>query len=417
MPKMCKPAYRIVGAICALFVAAGCVSSDKSENPLAPSVAGPIPGVLITAPTPIVPVYNARVSAADQPVLFEIENATSSGVRPLSYRFELAADSAFNTRLHERQGIQPGEGGRTGYRLTDMLAADRSYYWRMKAEDGANDGPFTPPLLFRVYTPVVFGAPTPISPTGNISTLQPVFVIGNAPKSGPAGRVFYAIEVADNNAFAPTAETWYAEESSSQTRLGSPIQLPANKQLFWRTFASDETTRGPVSAVQSFRTPASAPPAPPPPPPPGGGGGGSPLDQLDLSQVTWLHQNVSSWPVTSTVTDVTITHDTVCVYHTGAGSFPQSPFGEIIIEGNVWIFARINGRWYGATWDWLRVGQVCKGARAEEFGRDQIRIPPMDASWRPRAGDQIGFMMSSRARDGVPAGQVRSNVRMVTWPY
>jgi hypothetical protein len=41
----------------------------------------------------------------------------------------------------------------------------------------------------------------------------------------------------------------------------------------------------------------------------------------------------------------------------------------------------------------------------------------MDASWVPRAGDQIGFMMSSRARDGVIAGEERSNVVLVTWPY
>lgn len=416
MRKMCKPAYRIVLAVYSLL-AVGCVSTEKSENFLGPSVAGPIPGVLITAPTPITPVQGARVSAATQPILFEVENATSSGVRPLSYRFEIAADAEFTTRLLEGQGIPPGEDGRTRFRPPDMLAAERSYYWRVKAEDGANDGPFTLPLTFRVFTPVTLGQPTAVSPSGNISTLQPQFVIGNVSRLGPVGSIVYAIEVADNDGFAPLIGDWRVFEQSGQTRLSSPILLPANKQLFWRTYAADETARGPVSAVQTFRTPSSAPPAPPPPPPGGGGGGGSPLDQLDLSQVTWLHQNVSAWPVTSTVTDVTITHDTVCVYHTGAGSFPQSPFGEIVVEGNVWIFARINGRWYGATWDWLRVGQVCKGARAEEFGRDQIRIPPMDASWRPRAGDQVGFMMSSRARDGVSAGQVRSNVMMVTWPY
>jgi hypothetical protein len=133
--------------------------------------------------------------------------------------------------------------------------------------------------------------------------------------------------------------------------------------------------------------------------------------------VTFLHTNVANWAVTSTVTGVEIGHDYVCVNHTKAGGFPTSIFGDISVEGNVWIFAQFGGRWYGATWDWLRVGQTCKSITAHEFGADQIRISPMDSSWVPRKGDKIGFMMSTRARDGAGAGQERTNVVVVDWPY
>lgn len=141
-------------------------------------------------------------------------------------------------------------------------------------------------------------------------------------------------------------------------------------------------------------------------------------DELDLNQVNWLHRNVSSWPATSTVTGTSITSNEICIFHSEAGQWPTSLFGdpgqEIQVEGNPWIFAQIGGQWYGATWDWLRVGQECKGESLKSLGSEQIRIPPLDASWVPRVGDTIGLMMSTRARDSIQAGKFRSNVVLIT---
>lgn len=144
-----------------------------------------------------------------------------------------------------------------------------------------------------------------------------------------------------------------------------------------------------------------------------GGGGG---DDIDARNVRYLHRNVADWPITSQITSVTIRPGEICVDHTGAGRFPTSRFGTIDVEGNVWVFARFGGQWYAGTYDWLRPGQVCKAVSGDELGVDQIRIPPMDASWRPRSGDQIGFMVSTRARDDVRAGEERTNIKVITWP-
>ena len=78
---------------CALVVLAlaGCESS-KSANPLSPTVAGPIPGVNITAPKPLEPGQGWQVQADKQPITLLLENASSNGVRPLSYLFEIASD-------------------------------------------------------------------------------------------------------------------------------------------------------------------------------------------------------------------------------------------------------------------------------------------------------------------------------------
>jgi hypothetical protein len=140
------------------------------------------------------------------------------------------------------------------------------------------------------------------------------------------------------------------------------------------------------------------------------------LDEIDANQVTYLHRNIANWEQISVVTDIRIGASEICVFHTKAGQFPTSIYGDISIEGNVWVFAPIGGKWYGATWDWLRPGQVCKGENTNQLGVDQIRIPPMDGGWRPPSGSPICFAISARARDDVQAGEVRTNIKCTTVP-
>jgi hypothetical protein len=62
-----------VGALA--FAAAACQQS-KSANPLSPDVAGPIPGVTITAPRNLEPFVGQQIEATQQPLTFLIENAS-----------------------------------------------------------------------------------------------------------------------------------------------------------------------------------------------------------------------------------------------------------------------------------------------------------------------------------------------------
>src|SRR5215208_4886698 len=91
---------------------AGC-EAQKSSNPLSPSVAGPIAGVEITAPKLLEPSQGFKFKASQQPIKLMIENSSSSGVRPISYIFEVASDNGFGNKVFARSGVVPGEGGRT----------------------------------------------------------------------------------------------------------------------------------------------------------------------------------------------------------------------------------------------------------------------------------------------------------------
>ena len=219
------------------------------------------------------PDNGARIAVDQQPVTLTVQNASTSGVRPLSYLLEVAVDAGFTNKVFSRDGISPADGGRTSLQLPAPLAAERSYYWRARAQDGANTGDYSSARTFSVFTPIVIGKPTPVSPINAALTanLRPSFVIGNAPKSGPFGSVTYTVEVSDSDSFANKIATWTVGEAAGQTTATPPGDLTAGKQLFWRTRASESaaSTIGPYSDAAVFKTPAVATP------PPGGGGGGT----------------------------------------------------------------------------------------------------------------------------------------------
>jgi hypothetical protein len=156
--------------------------------------------------------------------------------------------------------------------LPNALTPERSYYWHARALDGANTGDFSPMRSFAVYTPIVIGRPAPVSPANGTTTAntRPTFVIGNAPRSGPAGAITYTVQLADSDSFGNVLGSWTIGEQPNQTSVLVPNELAAGKQFFWHVRGSDPTTTGPFSDAAVFKTPA----APAPPPPTGGGGGG-----------------------------------------------------------------------------------------------------------------------------------------------
>jgi hypothetical protein len=245
----------------------------KTENPLSPSVAGPIPGVEISAPKLLEPASGAQIAGDKQPITLLIENSSSNGVRPLNYSFEVAGDSNFNNMVFVREGVEPGGSGRTSLTLPNALGPGRGYFWRAKAQDGANTGPYSSMVAFNVFTPVSFDKAVPVSPVGGVkvATYTPEFVFNNAPRVGSPGLITYVIEVASNSTFGGLIAAWQFAEQTNQTKFTAVSGLPPSSQLYWRVRAFEATALGPWSDTATFVTPT---PVVLPPPPTGGGGGG-----------------------------------------------------------------------------------------------------------------------------------------------
>lgn len=253
------------------LVALGACESSKSSNPLSPSVAGPIPGVSITAPKPIQPGSGATIDATAQPLTLLIANANTTGVRPLTYQVEVALDNGFANKVFTREGLTPGGNGQTSLRLSDALAADRTYYWRARAQDGANAGPYSNAVAFTVYTPIVLEAPDLASPDNNAPSVSrtPTFVITNARRSGPAGAVTYTLQLSKSAAFSSLVAQHEVAEALPNTKKALSTELAASTKYYWRVRASENSARkvvGPWSSTLSFTT-VAAPVAPPDPDP------------------------------------------------------------------------------------------------------------------------------------------------------
>jgi hypothetical protein len=258
------------------MVAAGCESS-KSKNPLSPEIAGPIPNVTITAPKLLEPSIGGEIEVDQQPIQLLLENAHSNSPRPHWYEVQVAADSGFQSIVHAVEGLQPGDAGRTAYRLPDALQAGRTYYWRARALDGANSGPFAPTAHFEVLVPVVIDPPRPVSPAANqvISTTQPELVVANGNVAGRAGEVVYRFEVSTTQTFSSLYVVYQTTRSSGSTTSVTTTPLPNDQGFFWRARGTNGKVTSSWSVTETFRTPPAPPPPPsgPGPTPPSGPGG------------------------------------------------------------------------------------------------------------------------------------------------
>src|SRR5688572_21346097 len=213
------------------FVAAGLAAvalaaceAKKSSNPLSPSVAGPIPGVEITAPKLLEPAQGFKFKENQQPIKLVIENSSTSGVRPISYIFEVASDGDFSNKMFARNGVAPGEGGRTSVQL-DALELGRSYYWRARAEDGANNSTFAT-AGFELLPRAQLSRPSAASPTTGVRVAErnPTLKINNSTKNAAVGDVSYFFVVAKDQSFTQIAATGSAPE-------GNPTQWTVDREL------------------------------------------------------------------------------------------------------------------------------------------------------------------------------------------
>jgi hypothetical protein len=170
----------------------------------------------------------------------------------------------------------------------DRLDLGRPYYWRARAEDGANTGPFTT-VQFEVLPQPLLGAPPLISPINNTKTANrtPTFTVGSPERNAAIGKLTIEVQAAIDQAFAALVFHDAGPETGGQTNFTPGGDLPANQQHYWRARANDGETTGPWSVTQGFITPA-APiiPSPNPGPAPGG-----PCNSSNPEQIVTCERN------------------------------------------------------------------------------------------------------------------------------
>ena len=138
----------------------------------------------------------------------------------------------------------------------------------------------------------------------------------------------------------------------------------------------------------------------------------------NLSEVVWLHQDVSEWPVTANLSAVSVNGDQICLEYNKKGVWPIYPLDvDVDVVANPWVFIHQDDTWYAATWEWLRPHQTCK--KKTSVAGDHIKQAPFNAEsgWQPSSGETLYFMVSGLARiPGIVNISERSNLVKVVWP-
>jgi len=202
------------------------------------------------------------------------------------------------------------------------------------------------------------------------------------------------------NPIAPISKFWEkaTERDSDKEEESAPATDPVPEEKAAED-PSDAAT--PEEAVDGEEADSSPPP--------------SGKDQVpsDLAGVHWLHSDVSGWKETGNLRSVRVSGGTITLDYDKARSWPGVSVSGAHVNANPWIFVYRDGRWYAATFEWLRTGQVSKPTST--VAGDHIKKSPL-GSFRPKSGTVYGFMVSGLARDKTRNVNERTQVVMYRWP-
>jgi hypothetical protein len=345
------PARAVIGIAVVALCAAACETS-KSSNPLSPSVAGPIAGVTITAPKPITPTNGSQVTQGT-PVTLVLENATSTSARPFWQEIQVSLDGDFTQIVHTAPKVALGSGGRTSYIVPITFTSNRAYFWRARAADGANTGPYSANSMFTMVDPVHIEAPLPTSPIGGVELpdVVPTFVLHNTAATGTSG-VVYRVELAADAGFAQMIAVWQAPRSGGDSTTIAGTGLAPGTTYFWRANATDGATTSPYSDTENFKTKGTTTTTPPPSGGGGGGGGstGGPWPTTGDQVIAWAQAHYPDYlkPSSNRVSNMMFLRDRMIE----AGNCGGMKLGynakrggpEISVD---YITENVGGRWVG----------------------------------------------------------------------
>jgi hypothetical protein len=247
---------------------------QKSSNPLSPEVAGPMAGISISALPMLTPGTGAQITDASQPFALVVGNPNTNSPRTVTIDTQIAADSAFANVVFSQNDVPQGADGRTTIPLSAKLPNGRTYYWRAKAVDGANDSGWSAPVSFQVLQPIAIGVPTPKAPIGNVrvTNTTPDLDVANGVSAGPHGPLHYQFQVAEDQAFAATFIDAVVPEGTGDTHDTVTFLTASNHSYYWRVRILDEGGDiGNWSSTATFLSPVA--PATIGPSGPSGGGG------------------------------------------------------------------------------------------------------------------------------------------------
>ena len=365
------------------------------------------PSMSFSAPAAQTPAAGTSYAFAQQPLTVTIANAARTGGGPVTYDVQLALTDSFTPLLLTVSDFPETAGSSTTVPLP-ALEGGRTYFWRSRATVDGTASAFSTVRTFVVRPQITIQPPVVLTPAaqGRVFTGRPTFTVRNAVRTGDAGALTYEFQVSSAATFSTIAASGTVAEGSTETSWAPASDLPLG-HFYWRARAVDATNHvtGAFSATPVFeRRPATG-------------------DFFDLSTATIVlgSTDVADWPVSAQVTSASAKWSEVCIHHSTLSSWPSTAFFDDpaeLVQGNQWMFAFINGKWYGGAGRWFRPGQPCKGISADPFSGTfyQDQTEPL-RSYVPRVGDMIGLMATTPNRFWPAMSTLNQRTNVVLVPF
>ena len=222
---------------------------------LANCTAGSPTSASVTAPKAVQPSANGLIRFADQPITLTVQNAVATDSTGVTYTFEVATDSAFQSIVQTKDNVSQGANGQTSVLLSSLAGAS-DYFWRARVTAGGTTGPNSAATKFTIGAAVVVNIPSPISPlSGTTTPPRPTLRVANVTRTGTTGAISYKFEIATSSTFANIVVSETVAEGVNETGF-TPGSLTIGSTFFWRATATDVTSgvASNPSSAQSFTT-------------------------------------------------------------------------------------------------------------------------------------------------------------------
>ena len=382
--------------------------SDGTASGATASITDAVTGITLTSPSLITPTVNQQFKNVEQPVTLTIKNAVSSGSTALTYSFEVATDAAFASKVYTKDGVAAGNG--TTALKIDKVAANKSYFWRARAQSGSSFGPYSEGRGFGIGPEVILAQPVNGDPQPNATVgEQPMLNVNNVGRSGPNGPIFYRFEISESTTFASLVYSATVSERTDRPFTGHEVTTKLlEKTYYWRVIATD-----PANAVTSAASTTSA----------------MNVQPFSLQQATILDSpdNFAFFAETAKITTLIMGPSGINVDFTKKNGgdrwpdiFPPGFSGPIqYCLGMAW---KIDGHWYASAPIEMWNDRAEGGGPPDEYALNWFYNP---ARWAPMTfhqpvpGETIGFFVVAGDVRGFNSNQKfqeRSNVVMVPMP-
>ncbi len=227
------------GTLYSSYSSTGSFVIGVNAAPSVPTLASPAAGASVTSLTPTL----------------TLNNATDPDGNTITYDFQVSTASNFATIAAQVSGRAQGSGGVTSWSVSPSLVNGTTYYWRVRAFDGALYSSYSGSRTFVVSVNLPPNSPSPNSPAngGRVIDLTPDLIVNNA--TDPNGDALsYQFELYNYNGTTLLSQSSLIGQGSSTTFWTVPFTLNHVTRYNWRARAYDGAAYSSWTSLRNFRT-------------------------------------------------------------------------------------------------------------------------------------------------------------------